>query len=176
MTQTTREYNPVRRTFYEVNYIYASGDDVRCKQYRKKIYTMIRLSKRIFYDTLFEKNMANLKKIWQGINELLYQRKKNFKVISALKDFNNRNKIVKLGSRIPDIINEHFATVAGNRLANKLIIPQNYHLDYVDKSKSLISSFFFQPVLFEEVRQKYYLYRMINPVVLTPRLPNYSNV
>ena len=72
--------------------------------------------------------MANMKKTWQGINELLHRRKQNLKVISALKDFNNRNKIVKEGSRIPNIINEHFAKV-GNRLANKLAIPQNHHLD-----------------------------------------------
>ena len=65
--------------------------------------------------------------------------KKNLKVISALKDFNNRNKIVKDGSRIP--VNEHFATV-GNRLANKLPIPLNHHLDYFDKCKSHHPSFF----------------------------------
>ena len=82
-----------------------------------------------------------MKKTWQGIKELLHRRKQNSKV-SALKDFNNRNKIVEEGSRIPDIINEHFATV-GNKLANKLPIPQNHHLDYVDKGKSPISSFFF---------------------------------
>ena len=97
--------------------------------------------------------MANMKKTWQGINELLHRRKQNLKVISALKDFNNRNKIVKEGSRIPNIINEHFATV-GNRLANKLPIPQNHYLDYVDKGKSPISSFFFQPVSPEELRSE----------------------
>ena len=72
--------------------------------------------------------MANMKKTWQRINELLHRRKQNLKVISALKDFNNRNKFVKEGSQIPKIINEHFATV-GNRLANKLPSPQNHHLE-----------------------------------------------
>ena len=79
--------------------------------------------------------------------------KKNLKAISALKDFNNRNKIVKDGSRIPNIINEHFATV-GNRLAKKLSIPQKHHLDYAEKCKSPISSFLFQPVLTEELRSE----------------------
>ena len=102
---------------------------------------MIRFSKIIW---------AKWKKTWQGINELLHRRKKNLKVISALKDFNNRNKIIKEGSRIPNIINEHFATV-GNKLANNLPIPQKHHLDFVNKCKSPISSFFFQPVLPEEL-------------------------
>ena len=79
--------------------------------------------------------------------------KQNLKVVSALKDFNNRNKIIKEGSRMPNIINEHFPIV-GNRLDNKLPIPQNHHLDDVDKGKSPISSFFFQPVLPEELRSE----------------------
>ena len=111
-----------------------------------------------------------MKKTWQGINELIHRRKQNLKVIAALKDFNNRNKIVKESSGIPNIINERFATV-GNRLANRLPIP----LDYVDKSKSPISSFFFQPVYQKNYGQKYYLYRMINLMVYT-LLPRYSNV
>ena len=100
---------------------------------------------------------------------------KKLKSHICLKDFNNRHKIVKDGSRILNIINGHFATV-GNRLANKLPIPQKHHLDYVDKCKSSISSFLFRPLLPEELRSEYYLYRMINLMVYTPHLPNYSNV
>ena len=88
--------------------------------------------------------MGNMKKTWQGINELLHRRKKSLKVISALKDLNNRNKIVKEGSRILNIINKHFATV-GNRLANNLPIPQRHHLGHVDKCKSPISKLFILP-------------------------------
>ena len=49
-----------------------------------------------------------------------------------------------------------FATV-GNRLAYNLPIPQKHHLDYVDKCKSPISSFLFQPLLPEELRSKIFL-------------------
>ena len=92
--------------------------------------------------------------------------KKKFKVISALKDFNDRNKIVKEGSRIPNIIKEHFTTIR-NRLSNNLPIPPKNHLDYVDKCKSSISSYLFRHVLPE-----YYLYRMMNLMVYTPPLSN----
>ena len=104
------------------------------------------------------------KKTWQGINELLHRRQKNLKVISALNDFNNRNKIIKEGSRIPNIINEHFATV-GNKLANNLPIPQKHHLDFVNKCKSPISSFFFQPVLPEE---------LLSEILLVPNDKSYG--
>ena len=92
-------------------------------------------------------------------------KKNNLKVISALKDFNNRNKIIKEGSRIPNIINEHFATV-GNRLANNYRpIPQKHHLDYVDKCKSPISYFLFQPVLPEE---------LLSEILLVPNDKSYG--
>ena len=117
-----------------------------------------------------------MKKSWQGINVLFHRRKKkNFEVISAVKDFNNRNKVVKEGSRIPNIIYKHLATV-GNRLANKLLIPQKHHLNHIDECKSSISSFLFQPVLPVELLSECYLYRMINLMVYTIHLPNYSNV
>ena len=124
--------------------MYETRDKVWYKHYRNKICTLIRLSKRRNYDTFFENNMGNMKRN-PARNQWTFTstEKKNLKVISALKDFNNRNKIIKEGSRIPNIINEHFATV-GNR-------PQKHHLDYVDKCKSPISSFLFQPVLPEEL-------------------------
>ena len=117
--------------------------------------------------------MSNMKKTWQGINELLHRRKRNLKVISAQKDFNSRNKIVKEGSRIPNVINKHLAT-AGNRPANNLLILQKRHLNYVDKCKSPISSFLFNQFYPKNYCQKYYLYRMINLMVYTPHLPNFS--
>ena len=119
--------------------------------------------------------MSNMKKTWQGINELLHRRTRNLKVISAQKDFNSRNKIVKEGSRIPNVINKHLAT-AGNRPANNLLIPQKRRLNYVDKRKSPISSFLFNQFYPKNYCQKYYLYQMINLVVYTLHLPNSSNV
>ena len=112
--------------------LYASGDEPRYKNYRNKICTLIGLSRRRHYDTFFENNMANTKKTWVGINELLHRREKNLKAISALKDFKNRNKIVKDGSWIPNIISEHFATV-GNRLATTCI-----SCPFPKKSKNII--------------------------------------
>ena len=116
---------------------------------------MIRFSKVIW--AKWKKNLA--KNQWTFTST-----EKNLKVISALNDFNNRNKIIKEGSRIPNIINEHFATV-GNKLANNLPIPQKHHLDFVNKCKSPISSFFFQPVLPEE---------LLSEILLVPNDKSYG--
>ena len=139
--------NGIKAAIKIKNKLYASGDKVRYKHYRNKICTLIRLSKRRYYDTFFENIMGNMKRIWNQWTFTSTEKKK----LKALKDFNNRNKIVKDGSRITNSLNEHFATV-GNRLANNLPTPQTHHLDYVVKCKSPTSSFLFQPALPDEVR------------------------
>ena len=133
--------------------LYASGDDSRYKYYRNKICSLIRLSKKRYYYKYFEHNVANMKKTWEGINELLYRRKKNLKNISKLKDLTNKGKIVKEASQIPNILNKHFATV-GNRLASKLPSPPKHHLDYVSKCISPLSSFLFEEVFPDEIRSE----------------------
>ena len=76
-----------------------------------------------------------------------------------LKDLNNKGKIVKEASQIPNILNKHFATI-GNRLASKLPSPPKHHLGlyYIYKSYGLysspikllkLSSFIIAPVLSE---------------------------
>jgi hypothetical protein len=91
-----------------------------------------------------------MKKTWEGINEILYRRRKVFKTISSLKDLNNNGKVIKEASQIPHIINQHFATV-GSKLASKLPSSHHHYLDYVNKCKSPASSFYHQPVLPEDI-------------------------
>ena len=88
-----------------------------------------------------------MKKTWEGINELLYRRKRDFKNITKLKD---RGNFVKEPSQIPNILNKHFASV-GTRLASKLSSPPKHFLDYVSKYISPLSSFFFEQVFPDEM-------------------------
>ena len=62
--------NGIKAAIKVKNILYTSRDEVRYKHYRNKICTLIRWSKRRYYDTFFENNMTNMKKTWQGINEL----------------------------------------------------------------------------------------------------------
>ena len=132
------------------NKLYVSGDEDKYKYYRNKICSLIRLSKKIYYQDYFERHKTNMKKTWEGINDVLHRRMKT-KLITSLEDPNNCNKIVKEPSQIPNILNEHFASV-GNRLASKLPTPQQHYLNYVSHCKSPTSSFLFQPVTSDEVK------------------------
>ena len=58
--------NGIKVTINVKNKLYAFGDEVRYRNYRNKICTLIRVRKRKYYDTFFENNMANMEKTWQG--------------------------------------------------------------------------------------------------------------
>jgi hypothetical protein len=90
-----------------------------------------------------------MKKTWEGINEILYRRRKISKTISSLKDPNNNGKVINEASQIPHIINQHFATVR-SKLASKLPSSHHHYLDYLSKCKSPAPSFYHQPVLPED--------------------------
>ena len=107
--------------------------------------SLIRLSKSNYYHKHFKCNMTDMKRSWKGINELLYRRKNNSKTVTAVKDLINDSAVARDPSEISNIMNEHFASVGG-RLAGKLASPRRHFLEYVSKSKSPSSSFFFQPV------------------------------
>ena len=76
------------------NKLYVSDDEDKYKYYRNKICSLIRLSKKICYQDYFERHKTNMKKTWEGINDILHRRKKT-KIITAIKDPNKSNKIVK---------------------------------------------------------------------------------
>ena len=57
-----RIINGIKVVINVKNKLYAFGDEVRYKQYRNKICTLIRVRKRKYYNTFFENNMANMKK------------------------------------------------------------------------------------------------------------------
>ena len=63
--------------------LFTTGDNTRYKLYRNKICSLIRLSKRNYNFDYFNDNIANMKKMWKGINTLLHQKTKPSKCLST---------------------------------------------------------------------------------------------
>ena len=80
----------------------------------------------------------------------MYRSKKSSRNISTLKD-PKKGQLTKDPVTIPSIFNEHFASV-GRNLASNLPSSQGSYMNYLAKSTSPASSFFFQPVTEAEVR------------------------
>ena len=71
----------------------------------------------------FNNNLNNLKKTWERINGLLSRKEKTYMTINNLKQ-PHTNTTTNLKSRIPNILNEHFASI-GPRLVSKLPLLRN---------------------------------------------------
>ena len=127
------------------NRLFTTGDNARYKLYINKICSLIRLSKKNYYFDYFNDNIANMKKTWEGINNLLHRKTKPLKCISAVKDPTNNHSVIRDPSRIPDIFNKYFSSV-GDNLASRLSSTQHSYVDFLAKSKSPQSSFYFRPV------------------------------
>ena len=78
--------------------------------YGNRITNLTRLSKKLYFHSFFNDNINNTKKTWQGINSLISNNRKVKKPITALKD-PNTNKIIRDKSKLPGVINKHFASV-----------------------------------------------------------------
>ena len=129
----------IRASIKTKNKLFASGDQTKYKFYRNKINHLIRISKRGYFHDYFEKNLQNMKKTWEALNNLLNRKTKKSRHVNAIKDFNNGNKINRNPQRIANILNEHFASV-GEKLASK-IPASGDHRDFLKKNKSPASSF-----------------------------------
>ena len=141
----------IRNSIRKKNKFFMQGDRVNYKIYRNKISNLIRLSKKMYFYSYFENNISNIKKTWQGINQIISNKKANRKTISAIRD-PSTNEITHDKFKIPNIINKHLA-FTGQKLALEVPDSEKHFSDYlshIDQSKS----FFFTPVTKEEIERE----------------------
>ena len=135
------------------NKLYASGDISNYKVYRNKICSLMRISKQQYYFKFFNTNLTNMKKTWEGINNILGRKWRNAKPINSIQNSNVGNTVTSDPSEICNIFNSYFASV-GSKLAKKLPPARRPHLDFLSQTNSPESSFVFDPVTPEEVKLK----------------------
>jgi len=92
-------------------------------------------------------------KTWQGINDILSRNSKNTNPIQFLNDPNNNHSISSDPRRIATIINEHFSLVSPN-LGNKLPPAHHSYPDFLNASDTPITSFAFDLVIPDKVKQE----------------------
>ena len=129
-----------------------AGDTKRYKQYRNSLTKLLRISKKDYFQSYFEQNLTNMKKTWDGINSLINNKQKNRKQISALKDARKQGVVVNDPKELPNVMNNHFATI-GKNLANKVPFSNTSPLSYLD-DVSVCESFFFRPVSAIEIEDE----------------------
>ena len=140
----------IRAVIKTKNQLFYNGDNSKYKIYRNMLTNLIRISKKNYYSSYFSENFNNMRKTWEGINNLLNRKRNKRKSINTLKHLNN-NIVTTNKSTISNILNEHFTTV-GSKLAAKLPSSEKHFTKFLYKEKSPSSSFLFQPITPNELK------------------------
>ena len=75
----------IRRSIKIKNKLYHSADKNKYKLYRNKITILTRISKKSYFHEYFNNNLTNMRKTWEGINNLINHKRKNYETIIALR-------------------------------------------------------------------------------------------
>ena len=116
----------------------------RYKFYRNRIVSLLRLSKKIHFNVYFKENSKNLRKIWQGVREIISLKTKSNSDIS-LQISNSISSDPKL---ISETFNNFFSEVASN--IRSKIPPSRHHFSEWLKSPN-INSIFISPTSSSEI-------------------------
>ena len=152
----------IRKSIKMKNKLLDGGNIKLFKIYRNKISTLTSLSKKIYLHNYFLNNTNNLKRTWEGINDLINRKKKNSKVITAMKRPLNQG-ISHDPLENANILNRHFASI-GNRLASDLPSSDKSFRDYLPLNVPSCS-FVFDSVLPSEIELE---------IMLTPTKKSYG--
>ena len=140
----------IRGSIIIKNRLFSSGDKQNYKIYRNKITKLRRISKKIYYNEYFNKNLSNIKKTCEGISNLLNRKKKNHKSITKMK-CPVKNDFIYNPKDIPDVFNKYFSNI-GQSLASKL--PESrIHFSYYLKD-NYSNSFYFNHVTPYEIESE----------------------
>jgi len=106
------------------------------------------MSKKLYYNNLFETNKANAKKVWQGINDLLRRRKN--KTFSLTKIIATDGRIITDGNEICNYVNDYFSTV-GSRMASSISVPTDADIHHKSLIRFNSQNLFLMPITHNEI-------------------------
>ena len=115
------------------------------KLYRNKITILTRINKKSYFHKYFNNNLTNMRKTWEGINNLINRK------ITVFIRCPIKKEMIKSPKDIPDILNKHFSTI-GKKLASKLPNSNTHFSQYLN-SHNYLNSFFLY------MRSRYICYR-----------------
>ena len=133
------------------NFLLQSGNLVKYKLYRNRTCTLTRLSKKNYFHAFFSDNLNNMKNTWNGINNLINNKRKKSKVVSSLKHLND-NSTTKDPLEISNIFNWYFTSV-GHNLATQVPSSSYRFTEYLSPNNNP-SSFFFDSVSPDDIERK----------------------
>ena len=100
----------------------------RFKDLKNEITCLVRSGKKDFYKNYFEENKKNMKKIWQGIKDIVNIKSKNFDQPTCIQ---NGDKTITQPLEISNSFNKYFTSIADNILKRRKFTGSKSFRDYL---------------------------------------------
>ena len=118
----------------------------RYKFYRNRIVSLQRLSKKLHYSNYFLQNSSNLRKLWQGVREIISP---NFSSNSNI-SLNINGSLSSDPVEISENFNDFFTTIAG-KVRSKIPFTRHHFSEWLKEENRNINSFFVAPTTSREL-------------------------
>ena len=117
-----------------------------------KVKNILRSSKKLYYSKYFLENSKNAKKLWEGVNQILYSKTKTHSSIECLEQMENNNKItITNPKQISNIANNYYTNVAGDILKKRKYSGNKHFKQYLNNPNS--QEFIINPTNQQEIEQ-----------------------
>ena len=123
LRQYLKTNDPTRKYAFHTEY----------KLIRNRIVNLIKISKQNFYQNYFTANNNNLRKIWQGIKEIINVKNKCNDTPSCISD---NNKLLTNPKDISNSFNNYFTNIAGNILKVRKYEGDGNYIKFLPPSKA----------------------------------------
>ena len=115
------------------------------KNHRNLLLSLERTSKKLYYAEYFKKNSSNIKKTWEGINQIIKSKKRSN---GSPKSLIIENKFIFSEESVAHEMNKYFSNI-GENLSKSIPDYNNYFKNYLQNS--MLNSVFLEPCTVSEI-------------------------
>ena len=119
----------------------------RYKFYRNRIVSLTRASKKLYYSRYFLQNSGNLRKLWQGVREIISSPNSNSCISLNINDALSSNP-----EEVSEAFNDFFSTVA-DKIQSKIPVTQHHFSEWLKNENRNIDQFLLNPTTPLEVEE-----------------------
>ena len=111
----------------------------RYKFYRNRIVSLIRASKKLYYSRYFFQNSGNLRKLWQGVREIISSSSSSTGISLNINDSLSSNP-----EEVSEAFNDFFSTIAG-KIRSKIPYTRHHFSEWLKNENRNVNHFLISP-------------------------------
>ena len=147
--------------------------EIELRDKKSNVKNMLRASKKHYFTKFFTENSKNIKKLWEGINEIISNKPKTHNTIKCLETKDDNGNIITITdpNEIPQIASNYYTNIA-DKILKKQKYPGNKHFaSYLkNPNQNTFTPNPTTPIEIESIIQEFDSSKSVGPNSLPPKL------